>query len=81
MHPCDVAHVVSRRIPAEDARRQRLFYAHLYIGLYNEALGQTKAARQHIERAERNAARHYMGDVARVHLMLLRVPRSGGGAP
>ena len=67
--------------PAEDARRERLFYAHLYIGLYNEALGQTKAARQHIERAERNAPRHYMGDVARVHLMLLRAPRSGGGAP
>jgi len=49
-----------------------LFYAHLYIGLYYEASGNAKAARDHISRAVKQKADHYMGDVARVHLQLLK---------
>ena len=57
--------------PPEIARRQ-LFYAHLYLGLYHEATGNTRRAREHITRAARDYAdRHYMGDVARVHLQQL----------
>lgn len=57
--------------PAE--LRQRLFYAHLYLGLYFEALGETKRAAEHIDRAAGEfAVDHYMGDVARVHQKLRR---------
>jgi lipoprotein NlpI len=49
-----------------------LFYAHLYIGLYYEAAGDAKAAREHLERAVSYRANHYMGDVARVHLGLMK---------
>ncbi len=51
--------------------RQRLFYAHLYVGLYYEAIGNPTLARDHITRADKDyPVSHYMGDVARVHLML-----------
>jgi lipoprotein NlpI len=58
--------------PTPDALSERLFYAHLYIGLYYEAAGDAKRARQHIELANRHRIGHYMGDVARVHLQLMR---------
>lgn len=49
------------------------FYAHLYLGLYFEAIGDAKAAREHIFKAATDfKAEHYMGDVARVHAMVLR---------
>ena len=55
--------------------RDRLFYAHLYIGLYYEAAGNAKAARDHISRAVEQRIDHYMGDVARVHLQVNTSPR------
>lgn len=49
-----------------------LFYAHLYIGLYHEALGNSTAARHHIRlAAETHTSPHYMGDIARMHLKWL----------
>ena len=63
-------------------RRDRYFFraiarvydgrAHLYIGLYYEAAGKAKLAREHIALAVENRVDHYMGDVARVHLQLLK---------
>ena len=51
--------------------KDRLFYAHLYLGLYHEALGETKRAKEHLLKAAQDyAADHYMGDVARVHVKL-----------
>ena len=50
----------------------RLFYAHLYLGLYYDATGDTKLAREHIFKAAAFKADHYMGDVARVHAGLLK---------
>jgi len=58
--------------PTPDALSERLFYAHLYIGLYYEAAGDAKQARKYIELANRHRIGHYMGDVARVHLQLMR---------
>ena len=50
---------------------QRLFYADLYLGLYHEALGNRTKALEYIRRAAHDyGARHYMADVARVHLRL-----------
>jgi lipoprotein NlpI len=49
----------------------RLFYAHLYLGLYHEAHGRADQSLEHMSLAvERFAQPHYMGDVARVHLQL-----------
>jgi len=51
---------------------QARFYADLYLGLYYEAAGDAKAAREHISRAAGYKADNYMGDVARVHLQLMK---------
>ena len=50
------------------------FYAHLYLGLYAEAIGDKAAALEHITAAadERYAAGGYMHVVAKNHLALLR---------
>jgi len=49
-----------------------MFYAHLYLGLYYEAIGDKSKTREHIFRAARDfKAPHYMGDVARVHARVL----------
>lgn len=51
----------------------QLFYAHLYLGLYFEAIGDAKLAREHILKAATDfKAEHYMGDVARIHAQVLR---------
>ncbi|MDA1272664.1 MAG: tetratricopeptide repeat protein [Verrucomicrobia bacterium] len=57
--------------PPPDERIQRRFYAHLYLGLYFEAIGDAKLAEQHILKAvDEFPVNHYMGDVARVHAKL-----------
>jgi lipoprotein NlpI len=60
------------RVAAEhstEERREPLFYAHLYLGLYFDVNGDTERAREHLAKAIRDyPTRHYMGDVARVHL-------------
>lgn len=54
-----------------DERRNQLCYAHLYLGLHAEALGDTEAARRHISLAAgRYSMDHYMGRVAVVHARL-----------
>jgi len=56
---------------AEAGRRNQLCYAHLYLALYDEALGETESSLRHIRlAAEKFAMPHYMGQVARVHLLL-----------
>ena len=56
-----------------EARYRQNFYAHLYLGLYHEALGEESEARRHLVlAAERYPVKHYMGDVARVHADRLR---------
>jgi len=49
------------------------FYAHLYLGLYFEALGKQESAREHINKAasDRYKVGGYMHDVARVHRQLI----------
>ena len=47
----------------------RLFYAHLYVGLYLDITGEEREALPHIRKAaDEIGPAHYMGDVARVHL-------------
>lgn len=58
-----------------EVRHRQLFYAHLYLGLYHEAMGDEAQARRHLVlAADRYPVKHYMGDVARVHADRLRQP-------
>ena len=58
------------QVPPGWLKRQQ-FYAHLYVGLYFEAIGDEKQAREHITlAADEFRANDYMGDVARVHKQL-----------
>ena len=71
--PDDVLAAARAGEPAEKELKQRLFYAHLYIGLYYEAASETKSAREHVElAANKYAGDDYMSDVARVHLKLMK---------
>lgn len=56
-------------------RKQQLFYAHLYLGLYYDALGDKGKALQHMSEAAGKYRLGYMGDVAHVHAELLRKDR------
>ena len=51
---------------------RELFYAHLYVGIYFDLLGDKQKAFEHINQAaEKHRIGHYMWDVARVHRDLL----------
>lgn len=54
-----------------NTRRNQLCYAHLYLGLYFEALGDAASAREHIAKAAGPFRMdHYMGKVAVMHAKL-----------
>ena len=65
-------------LSAAGTSEQARFYAHLYEGLYAEAMGNKARALEHIKAAAANqyaAAGGYMHVVARVHLALLERAR------
>ena len=69
--PEDVLKVAGAGEPSSPRIRQQMFFAHLYLGLYFEATGDEKKAREHILKAtEEFKSDDYMGDVARVHRKL-----------
>ena len=54
----------------DNLRNQRC-YAHLYLGLYHEALGDAAKAKEHLTKAAGEFKMdHYMGRVAQVHVKL-----------
>lgn len=70
--PADVmAAAEAGETPAE-LRQQQFFYAHLYLGLYYDALGDKRKALEHMSLAGGKYHLGYMGDVAHVHVELLR---------
>jgi lipoprotein NlpI len=61
------------RMGKGDSLERNLFYAHLYLGLYYEALKDEARARDHIMKAAaRSKDQDYMGAVARVHAARLK---------
>ena len=62
---------------AAGARPEAQFYAHLYVGLYAEALGNRSLALEHITAAanDRYAMGGYMHTVAKIHLARLQAAR------
>ena len=71
--PEDVLAAATAGHPDAETLKNNLCYAHLYLGLYAEALNDEKSARAHLEKAAVEFAQeHYMGQVARVHWALLK---------
>ncbi len=71
--PEDVLAAAGNRIEGQ-------FYARLYLGLYFEAIGNNRLAREHITAAASArfaAAGGYMHDVAKVHLRILQRRKPG----
>ena len=72
--------LVEKRI-AKDARPNRSssteFYGWLYLGLYEDALGDRVKAKAWLDKSVTIAPRNYMGDVARVYVKYLeaKTPR------
>ncbi|PNY37685.1 hypothetical protein C2E31_06990 [Rhodopirellula baltica] len=70
LHDGDTARVTKKMeaTPKDSASgRSARFYGHLYLGLYADAMGDTKVAKSHLKQSVQYADRHYMGDVARVY--------------
>ena len=71
--PENVLAAVEKGKPKEPELNSRQFYAHLYLGLYYESTGDKKKAMEHLEKAGADKSiGGYMGDVARVHMELMR---------
>lgn len=72
LKPEDVIAATKAGDPNAAQLSQRLFYAHLYVGIYYDLLGDKKVALEHLNQATDNhRIGHYMWDVARVHRDLL----------
>lgn len=77
--PQDVLNAARRGDPDASTLKGRLFYAHLYLGLYYEVLEKDALARKYIKlAADKSLTGHpgintYMWDVARVHWERLQV--------
>jgi lipoprotein NlpI len=70
--PDDVLAAANAGKPSDKELNSRLFYAHLYLGLYHEAAGDAAQAREHIEKAVDHKIGHHMWDVAHVHAELMK---------
>ncbi|MDX1948244.1 MAG: tetratricopeptide repeat protein [Pirellulaceae bacterium] len=72
LQPADVLKAAEAGSPTKENLNTRLFYAHLYLGLWHEAAGRADEAKKHILEAEQHKIGHYMWDVAHVHAERLR---------
>lgn len=71
--PADVLAAANAGNVSAERRKDQLFYAHLYLGLYYDMLKDTPKALEHLDLAAgKYRLGHYMGDVADVHAQLLR---------
>jgi len=73
LKPEDVMASVEQGKPTDAELNGRRFYAHLYLGLYYDVLGDKTKALEHLAKASDDyKIGHYMWDVARVHRDVLR---------
>jgi lipoprotein NlpI len=71
--PAEVIETAEQAKLAGDARTEALFYAHLYVALYFEAVGEPDKCKEYLTPAvEKYQIGHYMWDVANVHLGRLK---------
>jgi lipoprotein NlpI len=72
IEPADVLAAANASERTDEQRKPMLFYAHLYLGLYYDVLGEKKKAGEHMALAAgKYKIGHYMGEVGRVHNELL----------
>lgn len=69
--PADVLTAAKAGNPPAARLNAQLFYGHLYLGLYAEAMGDKKEALEQMTEAVKHKVGHYMWDVAAVHKNLL----------
>ena len=80
--PADVLAAAKADDPPAAQLKTRLFYAHLYLGIYHDILGDQKQALEHMtEAAEKYRIGHYMGDrkstrLNSSHIQKSRMPSS-----
>lgn len=72
LKPEEVLAAANAGNPPPEALNTRLFYAHLYLGLWKLANGDKAGAKADIIAAEGHKIGHYMWDVAHVHAEILR---------
>jgi|RhiMethySRZTD1v2_1073278.scaffolds.fasta_scaffold64154_5 lipoprotein NlpI len=71
--PAEVIETAEQAKLEGDARTEALFYAHLYVALYFEAVGEPDKCKEYLTPAvEKYQIGHYMWDVANVHLGRLK---------
>jgi lipoprotein NlpI len=77
--PDEVLQAVDKGSPSPEERNVRLFYAHLYLGLYFESLGEQAKAKEHLVTAaeKHKLANQYMWNVADVHAARLTAADAG----
>jgi lipoprotein NlpI len=75
--PADVLAATQAGNPPAGLLKQQQFYAHLYLGLYYDCIGDAKQALEHLERAVQLRLGHYMWEVARVHRDVLANKQQG----
>jgi lipoprotein NlpI len=74
--PSDVLDAARAGSPSRDELNMRLFYAHLYLGLYDQVSGNASGAKENLAIAVRDhKIDHYMWNVADVDLKRLEQPR------
>lgn len=78
LKPDEVLTACRRDDPDPETLAGRLFYAHLYLGLYHEVAGEKELAQKYIllaadkKLAENPRINRYMWDVARIHAELMK---------
>jgi lipoprotein NlpI len=78
LKPADVLAAAEAGKVSDAERADRLFYAHLYLGLYYDVSGDPKKALEQMELAAgKYRTPHYMGDVAHVHAEVLKAAAKG----
>ncbi|MDA7980796.1 MAG: tetratricopeptide repeat protein [Pirellulales bacterium] len=67
-----VMNAVSKGKPGAEELKRREFYAHLYLGLYYDAIGRLAVAQKHLDKAVERKLSGYMWDIAKVHAEYIR---------
>lgn len=69
--PEDVLAIAEKGDDNAEERQVKRFYVNYYVGMYYEALGESKKSLEYLKKAvEKYPIGHYMMDVARVHIKL-----------
>ncbi|VTR98040.1 tetratricopeptide repeat protein [Tuwongella immobilis] len=59
----------------EQGKQERMFYTHLYLGLYLEAIGKPEEAKAELTKADGIPISHYMWDIAHLHVQRLNAKK------